>query len=59
MEDLALQAEQGKGLSRSGNRVREDDLGQAILVFGIGVGDVGLGFLEFGLAEVQGRQTRH
>ena len=26
-------------------------MGQAILVAGIGVGDVGLGFLEFGLAE--------
>jgi len=26
-------------------------LGQAVLVAGIGVGDVGLGFLEFGLTE--------
>jgi hypothetical protein len=30
-------------------------LGQAILVAGIGVGDVGLGFLEFGLTEFNDR----
>jgi len=30
-------------------------LGQAILVFGIGVGDVGFGFSEFGLAEFDDR----
>ena len=27
-------------------------MGQAVLVFGIGIGDVGFGFLEFGLAEL-------
>ena len=30
-------------------------MGQAILVLGIGVGDVGLGFLELGLAEFDDR----
>jgi len=38
-------------LLRRRNGISEDDLGQAILVCGIRVGDVGLGFLEFGLAE--------
>jgi hypothetical protein len=40
-----------KDLLRCGDGISEDDLGQAILILGIGVGDVGLGFLEFGLAE--------
>ena len=40
-----------RDLLRWGNRISEDDLGQAILVFGIRVGDVGLSFLENGLAE--------
>ncbi len=34
-------------------------MGQAILVFGIGVGDVGLAFLQFGLAELDdGAKTK-
>ncbi len=36
---------------RCGDGISEHDFGQAILIFGIGVGDVSFGFLEFGLAE--------
>ena len=47
-----------RDLLRCGNGIGEDDLGQAILVAGIGVGDVSLGFLEFGLAEFDGKSGR-
>src|SRR5580693_1123374 len=41
----------GKDLLRRGYGKGEHNLRQAILVFGVGVLDVGFGFLEFGLRE--------
>ena len=40
-----------RDLLRCGDGIGQNDLGQAILVAGISVGDVGLGFLKFSLAE--------
>ena len=40
-----------RDLLRRRDGISENHLGQAILVIGIRVGDVGLGFLEFGLAK--------
>jgi hypothetical protein len=42
----------GKRLFRCGHGKGEDNLGQAILVFGVGVFDVGFGFLQLGLGKL-------
>jgi hypothetical protein len=48
-----------KDLLRCGYGKCEDNLGQAILVFGVGVLDVGFGFLEFGLGKFDdGAETK-
>ena len=44
-QETAFRPRREEGLFRRGNSKREDNLGQAILVFGIGIFDVGFRFL--------------
>ena len=45
-------APRGGVLFRCGNGIGEDDLGQAVLVSGVGIGEVCFRFLEYGLAKL-------
>jgi hypothetical protein len=51
LKDLCL-LPPGKGLLRRSDGIDEHDLGQAILVSRIRIGNIGFGFSEFGLAEL-------
>ena len=50
-DGIGLKMFDEQDLVRCSHRIGQDDLRQPILVAGVGIGNVGLGFLEFRLAE--------